>query len=141
MSAYILLVEDNPDDVELTKRAFAKNNMTSEVVVLYDGVQACEFLFESDRGGRGYPQIILLDLKLPKLTGLEVLERIRCDERTHLIPTVILTSSKEDVDRSEGYRLGANSYVRKPVDFNEFVDAVRQVGLYWLVLNEPPPAT
>jgi two-component system response regulator len=139
MAAYILLVEDNPDDVELTKRAFAKNNMTSEVVVLNDGVQACDFLFNSDRGGRGYPQIILLDLKLPKLTGLEVLERIRADERTHLIPTVILTSSKEDVDRSEGYRLGANSYVRKPVDFSEFVEAVRQVGVYWLVLNEPPP--
>jgi two-component system response regulator len=140
MDAYILLVEDNPDDVELTKRAFAKNHMTSEVVVLHDGVEACEFLFTSDRGGRGYPQIILLDLKLPKLTGLEVLEKIRADKRTHLIPTVILTSSKEDVDRSEGYRLGANSYVRKPVDFNEFVEAVRQVGLYWLVLNEPPPS-
>jgi two-component system response regulator len=139
MAAYILLVEDNPDDIELTKRAFAKNHMTSEVVVLHDGVQACEFLFDSDRGGRGYPHIILLDLKLPKLNGLEVLERIRADQRTHLIPTVILTSSKEEVDRSEGYRLGANSYVQKPVDFNEFVDAVRQVGLYWLVLNEPPP--
>jgi two-component system, response regulator len=140
MDAYILLVEDNPDDVELTKRAFAKNRMTSEVVVLYDGVQACEFLFESDRGGRGYPRIILLDLKLPKLTGLEVLQRIRADERTRLIPTIILTSSTESVDRSEGYRLGANSYVRKPVDFNEFVEAVRQVGLYWLVLNEAPPS-
>ena len=140
MAAYILLVEDNPDDIELTKRAFAKNHMTSEVVVLHDGAQACDYLFESDLGGRGYPQIILLDLKLPKLNGLEVLERIRADERTHLIPTVILTSSKEDVDRYEGYRLGANSYVRKPVDFNEFVEAVRQVGLYWLGLNEPPPA-
>ena len=139
MDAYILLVEDNPDDVELTKRAFAKNHMTSEVVVLHDGVAACEFLFESDRGGRGYPQMILLDLKLPKLTGLEVLARIRADSRTRLVPTIILTSSTENVDRSEGYRLGANSYVRKPVDFNEFVEAVRQVGLYWLVLNEPPP--
>jgi two-component system response regulator len=139
MASYILLVEDNPDDIELTKRAFAKNHMTSEVVVLHDGVQACEFLFTGDRGGRGYPHIILLDLKLPKLNGLEVLERIRADERTHLIPTIILTSSQEAVDRSEGYRLGANSYVRKPVDFNEFVEAVRQVGLYWLVLNEPPP--
>jgi two-component system response regulator len=89
--------------------------------------------------GEDNPQIILLDLKLPKLTGLEVLERIRADDRTHLIPIVILTSSTEDVDRSEGYRLGANSYVRKPVDFNDFVEAVRQVGLYWLVLNEPPP--
>jgi two-component system response regulator len=140
MKPYILLVEDNPDDIELTQRAFAKNHMMSEVVVLSDGVQACEFLFESDRNGRGFPQIILLDLKLPKLSGLEVLQRIRADERTRTIPTVILTSSKQDEDLSEGYRLGVNSYVRKPVDFNEFVEAVRQVGLYWLVLNEPPPA-
>jgi two-component system response regulator len=137
VETYILLVEDNPDDIELTKRAFAKNHMTSEVVVLHDGVEACEFLFAGDQGGRGYPQIILLDLKLPKLNGL--LERIRADERTHLIPTIILTSSTESVDRSDGYRLGANSYVRKPVDFNEFVEAVRQVGMYWLVLNEQPP--
>jgi two-component system, response regulator len=141
MKPYILLVEDNPDDVELTKRAFEKNHMTIDVVVLSDGVQASEFLFESDRGGRGFPQIILLDLKLPKLSGLEVLEKIRADERTRVIPTVILTSSKQEEDLSEGYRLGVNSYVRKPVDFNEFVDVVRQVGLYWLVLNEPPPET
>ena len=137
---YILLVEDNPDDVELTERAFAKNHIANEVVVLTDGAQACDFLFGSDRGGRSLPQVILLDLKLPKISGLEVLEKIRGDAATRLIPTVILTSSKQEEDLLEGYRLGVNSYVRKPVDFNEFVEAVRQVGLYWLVLNEPPPS-
>ena len=137
---YILLVEDNPDDVELTERAFAKNHIANEVVVLTDGAQACEFLFADGRQGRGLPQVILLDLKLPKISGLEVLEKIRADAATRLIPTVILTSSKQEEDLLEGYRLGVNSYVRKPVDFNEFVEAVRQVGLYWLVLNEPPPA-
>jgi two-component system response regulator len=136
---YILLVEDNPDDVELTERAFAKNHIANEVKVLTDGAQACDFLFNSDRGGRGMPQVILLDLKLPKISGLEVLEKIRADANTRLIPTVILTSSKQEEELLEGYRLGVNSYVRKPVDFNEFVEAVRQVGLYWLVLNEPPP--
>lgn len=140
MKPYILLVEDNPDDIELTERAFAKNHIINEVVVLRDGAEACEFLFENDRKGRGLPQVILLDLKLPKISGLEVLERIRGNEETHLIPTVILTSSKQEEDLLEGYRLGVNSYVRKPVDFNEFVEAVRQVGLYWLVLNEAPPA-
>lgn len=136
---FILLVEDNPDDVELTRRAFAKNHIANEIVVLTDGAQACEFLFEHGREGRALPQVILLDLKLPKITGLEVLERIRADERTRFVPTVILTSSKQEEDLLEGYRLGVNSYVRKPVDFNEFVEAVRQVGLYWLVLNESPP--
>jgi two-component system response regulator len=136
---YILLVEDNPDDVELTRRAFAKNHIANEVVVLNDGVQACEFLFDRNCDGRSLPQVILLDLKLPRLSGLEVLERIRADHRTRLVPTVILTSSKQEEDLLEGYRLGVNSYVRKPVDFNEFVEAVRQVGLYWLVLNEVPP--
>lgn len=139
--AYILLVEDNPDDVELTKRAFEKNRIVNEIVVLTDGAQACDFLFEEPGRGRGMPQFILLDLKLPKLSGLEVLERIRADVRTSLIPTVILTSSKQEEDVIEGYRLGVNSYVRKPVDFNEFVEAVRQVGLYWLVINEPPPTS
>ena len=133
---YILLVEDNPDDIELTQRAFAKNHIINEVVVLRDGAEACEFLFASDRAGRALPQVILLDLKLPKVSGLEVLEKIRANEDTALIPTVILTSSKQEEDLLEGYRLGVNSYVRKPVDFNEFVEAVRQVGLYWLVLNE-----
>ena len=137
---YILLVEDNPDDIELTQRAFAKNHIINEVVVLRDGAEACEFLFASDRAGRALPQVILLDLKLPKVSGLEVLEKIRANEGTALIPTVILTSSKQEEDLLEGYRLGVNSYVRKPVDFNEFVEAVRQVGLYWLVLNEAPPA-
>lgn len=137
---YILLVEDNPDDVELTKRAFAKNHIANEIVVLRDGAEACEFLFESGRESRALPQVILLDLKLPKLSGLEVLERIRASETTRFVPTVILTSSKQEEDLLEGYRLGVNSYVRKPVDFNEFVEAVRQVGLYWLVLNESPPS-
>jgi two-component system response regulator len=139
MKPYILLVEDNEDDIELTQRAFNKNHIINEVVVLRDGAEACEFLFGTGRGGRGLPQVILLDLKLPKISGLEVLEKIRADEHTHLIPTVILTSSKQEEDLLEGYRLGVNSYVRKPVDFNEFVEAVRQVGLYWLVLNEAPP--
>jgi two-component system response regulator len=139
MKPYILLVEDNEDDIELTQRAFNKNHIINEVVVLRDGAEACDFLFGTGRGGRGLPQVILLDLKLPKISGLEVLEKIRADEHTHLIPTVILTSSKQEEDLLEGYRLGVNSYVRKPVDFNEFVEAVRQVGLYWLVLNEAPP--
>ncbi|HEY1975009.1 MAG TPA: response regulator [Candidatus Baltobacteraceae bacterium] len=138
MKPYILLVEDNEDDIELTQRAFNKNHIINEVVVLRDGAEACEFLF-GDRAGRSLPQVILLDLKLPKVSGLEVLEKIRGNADTHLIPTVILTSSKQEEDLLEGYRLGVNSYVRKPVDFNEFVEAVRQVGLYWLVLNEAPP--
>ncbi|HET7814399.1 MAG TPA: response regulator [Candidatus Baltobacteraceae bacterium] len=140
MKPYILLVEDNGDDVELTRRAFNKNRIVNEIVVLNDGAEAASFLFEENREGRGLPQFILLDLKLPKISGLELLEMIRKDPDTRLIPTVILTSSKQEEDRLAGYELGANSYVRKPVDFNEFVEAVRQVGLYWLVLNEPPPA-
>jgi two-component system, response regulator len=137
---YILLVEDNADDIELTQRAFAKNHIANDVVVVRDGEQACRFLFEDGaRGERALPQLILLDVNLPKVTGLEVLQRIRADERTRLLPTVILTSSKQEEDLIESYRLGVNSYVRKPVDFNEFVEAVRQVGLYWLVLNESPP--
>lgn len=140
MKPYILLVEDSADDVELTRRAFNKNHIVNDIVVLSDGVRACKFLFEDACEGRGIPQFILLDLKLPKISGLEVLERIKSDSRTSMIPTVILTSSKQEEDRLAGYRLGVNSYVRKPVDFNEFVEAVRQVGLYWLVLNEPPPS-
>ena len=138
---YILLVEDNADDIELTKRAFNKNHIVNEIVVVRDGAEAVHFLFNEGREGRDLPQFILLDLKLPKISGLEVLERIRQEPTTALIPVVILTSSKQEEDRAAGYRLGVNSYVRKPVDFNEFVDAVRQVGLYWLVLNEPPPAS
>jgi two-component system response regulator len=137
--AYILLVEDNDDDIELTKRAFVKNRILNEIVVVRDGAEACDFLFDGKRADRDHPQFILLDLKLPKVSGLEVLKRLRAFEPTSLIPTVILTSSKQDEDLLAGYRLGVNSYVRKPVDFNEFIEAVRQVGLYWLVLNQPPP--
>ena len=139
----ILLVEDNPDDEALTIRALKKNNIGNKVVVARDGAEALDFLFFTgafaDNDPRDVPQVILLDLKLPKVDGLEVLRQIRADERTHLLPVVILTSSKEEQDRIRGYSLGANSYVRKPVDFNQFVEAVRQLGLYWLILNEAPP--
>ena len=137
---YILLVEDNPDDIDLTIRAFERNRIANEVVVVRDGAQACDFLFsETLPDTRGFPALILLDLNLPKISGLEVLQQVRANAATQLLPTVILTSSKQEEDLVRGYRLGVNSYVRKPVDFNEFVEAVRQVGLYWLVLNEPPP--
>ena len=139
----ILLVEDNPDDEALTLRALRKNNIGNKLHVVHDGVEALEFVFctgaYADRDPREKPQVILLDLKLPKVDGLEVLRRIRADERTQQQPVVILTSSNEEQDLINGYKLGANSYVRKPVDFSEFVDAVRQLGLYWLVLNEAPP--
>ena len=139
----ILLVEDNPDDEALTLRAFRKNNIMNEVVVVRDGVEALDFLFgtgsHAGRDARDLPQVVLLDLKLPKLDGMEVLRRIRTDERTSVLPVVILTSSKEERDVIEGYRQGCNSYVRKPVDFDEFLKAARQLGLYWLLLNEGPP--
>jgi two-component system response regulator len=135
---YVLLIEDNDDDIELTRRAFARNHILNELVVARDGAEASALLFAEDRE-QLLPQFILLDLKLPKISGLELLKEIRANPRTALIPTVILTSSKQDEDLIEGYRLGVNSYVRKPVDFNEFVEAVRQVGLYWLVINQPPP--
>ncbi len=139
----ILLVEDNPDDEALTVRALKKNKILNEVVVARDGVQALDYLFgQGPHAGRDTtetPQVVLLDLKLPKLDGLEVLRRLRADPRTRLLPVVILTSSNEDQDRINGYGLGANSYVRKPVDFDAFVTATAQLGLYWLVLNEPPP--
>lgn len=139
----ILLVEDNPDDEALTLRALKKNNIGNDLVVVRDGAEALDFLFATgkfaDREIHDLPQVILLDLKLPKVDGLEVLRRIRANENTHLLPVVILTSSKEEQDRLNGYSLGANSYVQKPVDFDQFVGAVRQLGLYWLVLNEPPP--
>ena len=139
----ILLVEDNPDDEELTLRALKKNNISNKVSVVRDGAEALDFLFcagvYTQRDPREVPQVILLDLKLPKVDGLEVLRRIRADERTRLLPVVILTSSKEEQDLIDGYKQGANSYIRKPVDFNQFIEAVRQLGLYWLVLNEAPP--
>lgn len=130
----ILLVEDNPDDEALTLRAFAKQNLANKILVARDGAEALEVL-----RGVELPQVVLLDLKLPKVDGLEVLRRVRADARTRLLPVVILTSSREEEDVTRGYQLGANSYVRKPVDFNQFIDAVRQLGLYWLVLNERPP--
>jgi CheY-like chemotaxis protein len=140
----ILLVEDNPDDVALTLRALKKNNVTNEVIVASDGVEALDYLFATGRyAGRDMshmPDIVLLDLKLPRIGGLEVLQKVRADERTHLLPVVILTSSTEERDLIEGYSLGANSYVRKPVNFVEFVEATRELGLYWLVYNQPPPA-
>jgi two-component system response regulator len=140
----ILLVEDNPDDVELTLRAFRKSKIANEIVVARDGVEAIDYLFATGRhAGRdnsSLPQLVLLDLKLPRLDGLQVLERIRANPKTKLLPVVILTSSTEQPDLLTGYSLGANSYIRKPVDFQEFVVAVRRLGLYWLLLNQPPPA-
>jgi CheY-like chemotaxis protein len=139
----ILLVEDNPDDELLAIRALKKNNIMNEVVVTRDGAEALDYLFGAGAyAGRDMsvmPQIILLDLKLPKVDGLEVLRRIRNDERTKLLPVVVLTSSREERDLTESYSLGANSYIRKPVNFAQFTEAIRQLGLYWLVLNESPP--
>ncbi len=136
----ILLVEDNPNDVKLTLHALKKNNIANEVVVAEDGVEALEYLFGegayADRDTAQLPSLVLLDLKMPRLDGLDVLKRLRADDRTKLLPIVILTSSKEEQDLIAGYSLGANSYVRKPVDFDQFTEAVRQLGLYWLVLNE-----
>jgi two-component system response regulator len=140
-SKAILLVEDNPDDEELTLRALRKSNVMNEIVVMRDGAAALEYLLGSDTDNTPHtlPQVVLLDLKLPKIDGLEVLRRIRANEPTSMLPVVILTSSKEDQDLITGYRLGANSYVIKPVDFAQFSDAIRQLGLYWLVLNEALP--
>ena len=139
----ILLVEDNPDDVDLTLRAFRKSNIVNDVVVARDGVEALDYLFatgaHAGRDPNALPQVVLLDLKLPRLDGLQVLARLRANPTTRLLPVVILTSSTEQRDLVSGYTLGANSYIRKPVDFQEFVEAVRQLGLYWLILNQPPP--
>lgn len=139
----ILLVEDNPDDEALAMRALRKNNILNEVVVARDGAEAVDYLFGTGSySGRDMgimPSVILLDLKLPKIDGLEVLRRLRADERTKLIPVVILTSSREDEDLIKGYKYGANSYIRKPVNFAEFVEAVGKLGVYWLLLNEAPP--
>ena len=140
----ILLVEDNPDDIALTLRALKKNRIANEVAVAHDGVEALDYLFGTGQhAGRDVtqaPALVLLDLKLPKVDGLDVLRRLRSDARTKLLPVVILTSSKEDQDLAAGYALGANSYIRKPVDFEKFTEAIRQLGLYWLVLNEGPPS-
>ncbi len=132
----ILLVEDNPDDEKLTLRAMEKKKVANPVVVVRDGQEAVNYLFDP---AKTPPAVVLLDLKLPKIGGLEILKRIRSDKRTHLVPVVVLTSSKEDTDLVASYDLGCNSYLRKPVDFDKFVEAVGQLGLYGLVLNEPPP--
>jgi two-component system response regulator len=141
--ATILLVEDDPDDEALTLRALRSGGVQHTLVVARDGVEALDYLFGTGRYAARdlevMPLVVLLDLKLPRLDGLEVLRRIRAEDRTRLLPVVILTSSDEERDRFEGYRHGANSYVRKPVDYDQFAEAVRQLGLYWLLLNEPPP--
>ena len=142
MGKVILLVEDNPDDEALTHRALKKNNIGNEVVVARDGAEALDYLFGTGvyegRDLSTMPQVVLLDLKLPKIDGLDVLRRLRADKRTKLLPVVVLTSSREQQDLVDSYDYGANSYIRKPVDFAQFVEAVRQLGLYWLVLNEVP---
>jgi CheY-like chemotaxis protein len=144
LNKIIMLVEDNSDDEVLTLRALRKNNIQNEVIVARDGVEALDYLFgsgqHSQRDTRIKPVVILLDLKLPKIDGLEVLKRLRADERTQFIPVVVLTSSKEEQDLLNSYSSGCNSYIRKPVDFGQFVEAVRQLGVYWLILNEAPPA-
>ncbi|MBL8039536.1 MAG: response regulator [Nitrospira sp.] len=142
MHADILLVEDNPDDVELTLRALKKNNVTNRIAVVRDGAEALDYLFAvgryADRSPSAPPKVVLLDLKLPLISGIEVLRRCRADAQLHRIPIVVLTSSREEPDIQTCYDLGVNSYIVKPVDFQQFTDAVRQAGLYWLLLNEPP---
>ena len=139
----ILLVEDNPADEALTLRAFKKFNQSVQISVVRDGAEAVDFIFckgvHKDRDPGDLPQLILMDMNLPKLTGIEVLRRIRANEHTQLLPVIMLTSSREEQDLIESYRNGANSYVRKPIDYDEFLEAVRQLSLYWLILNEPPP--
>jgi len=140
--AEILLVEDNSDDVELTLHAFKESKITNRVQIVRDGVEALDFLFcrgsHADREPNDWPKVILLDLKLPRIDGLEVLRQIRADHKTQLLPVVILTSSREERDIVEGYRLGVNSFIQKPVDFEQFAAAIRTLGLYWLILNRPP---
>jgi two-component system response regulator len=142
MRCRLLLVEDNDDDIELTRRALAKNKLENELVVARDGVEALDLLFaegaHAGRSAEALPEVVLLDLKIPKLDGLEVLRRIRQDARTRLLPVVVMTSSAEERDLVESYELGANSYVQKPVNFDDFVEVTRQLGLYWLVLNRRP---
>jgi CheY-like chemotaxis protein len=132
----ILLIEDNQDDIDLTLRAFKKSNIVNEIIVARDGEAGLDLLMGD---AKIVPSVVLLDLKLPKIDGLEVLQRLRADNRTKLLPVVILTSSIEESDLLRGYELGANSYIRKPVDFNHFTDAVKSLGLYWLLINEAPP--
>lgn len=143
MDKFILLVEDNPDDVALALRALKRNHIANEVVVVSDGAEALDFLMaqgaHQERDPSHLPEVVLLDLKLPKLHGLEVLQRIRAHQPTRMLPVVVLTTSSEDRDIVESYRLGANSFIRKPVDFDQFTEAVRQLGMYWLVLNQPAP--
>jgi two-component system, response regulator len=141
-SKIILLVEDNPSDVKLTKRALEQNQITNELVVAEDGREALDYLFGAGqyagKNVRDLPAVVLLDLKLPRVEGLEVLKEIRANERTRVLPVVILTSSSQEEDLMASYKLGANSYIRKPVDFRQFTEAVRTLGMYWLLLNEPP---
>ena len=140
MPPKILLIEDSPDDVELTRLAFQQNRIANEIAVAASGDEALRCLFGDDGGREPLDvSIVLLDLKLPKVSGIEVLRQIRANERTRFIPVIVLTSSDEQRDLVDSYRLGANSYVRKPVDYNEFVEAVRQLGIYWLLVNQPPP--
>ena len=140
----ILLVEDNPNDVELTLHAFKKNNIVNRIEIVRDGAEALDYLFATgmyaDRDINSHPRVILLDLKLPKIDGKEVIRRIKADPRTQTIPVVVVTSSREESDVVESYHLGVNSYIRKPVDFEQFTEAVRTIGMYWLLLNEPPVA-
>lgn len=142
-AGYILLVEDNPDDIELTKRAMSANNIANKTIVAKDGQEALDFLLEKgELEGKimeKYPTVVLLDIKMPKVDGLEVLKKLRSDQRTRVLPIVILTGSSEERDVIESYNLGANSYIRKPVGFNQFVEAIKELGLYWLILNEPVP--
>ncbi len=142
-SKFILLIEDSEDDIKLTEMAFKENNIKNELVVLRDGAEAMDYIFckgtYSNRDKNKLPALILLDIKLPKINGIEVLKQLRSNIRTKLIPVVILTSSKEEKDLINGYSFGCNSYVRKPVNFNEFTGAMKQLGLYWIILNEEPP--
>ena len=141
----ILLVEDNPTDEALVLRAFKKYNLSAKIIVVRDGAEAVDFIFcqgaYKDRDPRDVPQLILLDMKLPKLSGLEVLRQIRANEHTRLLPVIMLTSSKEEQDLMESYRSGANSYVRKPIEYDQFLEAIRELSLYWLKVNEQPPDT